>query len=248
MNKQEIRSLLSLYRTGELDANDARFEEARKQAESDPELAGWWAKEKQIDEIIGAKLQRVPVPAGLRSRLLRVDHPLVPVDRTWGRKLALAGAALVALAVLFSSWRGVFQPAVTLAEYRDEMVSFIKVDPSLELETSDPARIASYLEKPGAPGRLEIPRELQKMEPAGCRTLRFRGHDVSLICFKRGGGKFMHLFVVDQDAFPDLRKGEARDFQQQGAWMTATWTDGARAYLVAIEGDRAALEKCLSTS
>jgi len=45
-----------------------------------------------------------------------------------------------------------------------------------------------------------------------------------------------------------LRKGEARDFKQQGAWITATWTDGARAYLVAIEGDRAALEKCLSTS
>jgi hypothetical protein len=47
---------------------------------------------------------------------------------------------------------------------------------------------------------------------------------------------------------PHLRKGEARDFRQQGEWMTATWTDGARAYLVAIEGDRAALEKYLSIS
>ncbi len=248
MDDQVVRSLLSVYRAGEAEASEGRFAEARKQSESDPVLARWWAKEQLLDEIIGEKLQSAPVPAGLRPRLLSQDRPVVTTYRDWGRKLTLIAAAIVILAVLFSSWRGPFQPAVTLAEYRDEMVSFVKVDPSLAVETSDFGRIASYLEKAGSPAGLSLPQGLRKMEPAGCRTLRFRGHDVSLVCFRRGGGKLIHLFVVDQAALPRLRKGESREFKQEGDWMTAMWMEGNQAYLVAIEGNRAALEKYLESS
>lgn len=247
MDKEEIRSLLSIYRAGESEASEGRFAEARAQAERDPALARWWAEEQLVDDLIGEKLESASAPADLRSRLLGQHRPVVQAYHGWGRKLSLLAAAIVVLAVLFGSWRGPFQPAVSLADYRDEMVSFIKVDPSLAFETSDLSSINSYLEKTGAPAPLDLPPGLLKTAPAGCRTLRFRGHDVSLVCFSRGSGKYMHLFVVDRSAFPRLRKGEEREFRQEGDWMTAMWMEGDQSYLLAVEGDQATLEKYLGT-
>lgn len=64
---------------------------------------------------------------------------------TWSRGILLAAASIVALAVLFSSWHGPFQPAASMADYCDEMVSFIKVAPNLELESSELTRLKDFL-------------------------------------------------------------------------------------------------------
>lgn len=247
MDKSEIRAILSAYRPGEPETADARFQEAKAQAEADPELARWWAEQQEVDRVLAAKLQNARVPADLRSRVTAWEKRGARRSN-WNRAILLAAASIIALAVLFGSWGGLFQPAISLADYRDEMVSFVKLTPPLDLKSDELPRITTFLEKTGAPARFTLPRGLGEMEPVGCRTLRFRGHDVALVCFKRTDGRLVHLFVVDRGALPRLARDGSRDYSAQGEWTTAAWAEGGRAYLVAVEGDRATLEKYLTNS
>lgn len=238
-DNREVRSILSVCRAGESFGDDARFEVARRQAEGDPALAQWWAEEQELDRIITAKLQTMPVPPGLRERLTppRTSSAFAH-RRGWRRVALLAAAAVVALAVIFSSWQGPFQPANSAAEYRDEMVSFIKVAPNLEMQSRDLSTLKEFLAKTGAPASLELPEKLRTLEPVGCRVLRFRGHDVSLLCFNRGKGRLVHLFIVPAAALPRDGESGAPSFAAEGEWMTAAWVEGGETYLMTVQGDR----------
>lgn len=249
MDKHETRSLLSLYREGEMPLEAERFEAARKQAEADPALAAWWREEQEIDRVIAEKLGATPVPPGLRERLLATENVSLHARATWPRRLTLLAATIVLLAVFFGSWQGLFQPAVSLADYRDEMVSFVRLDPALALETTEMSKVSAYLEKHFAPGDLKLPASLRAIDPVGCRVLRFRGEDVALICFRRASGDLIHLFVINESAFPRLRHGLTDpQYAEQSDWTTATWKQNGHAYVLAGSGDRAALVKYLETS
>lgn len=245
MDNSEARSILSLHREGE-NVDYPRFAEAQRLAAADPALAAWWKEEQEIDRAIAAKLTAVQIPVGLRERLTMHNRPSPIPQRNWRRVALLAAAAVLMLAVFFGSWRGPFQPATSLADYREEMVSFIKLAPSLELETSDLDRITAFLNKSGAPSRFTIPPELRELDPIGCRTLRFRGHNVALVCFKRSDGRLAHLLVTDRNALSELRDAGQPQFSAQGEWMTATWVKGDRAYLLAVQGDEATAKRMTS--
>ena len=241
------RGMLSVHRGGDAEAIDPRLADARTKAESDPALKEWWATDQEQDRTISAKLASLPVPAGLKARLLE-PPPEVSAEppRGWTRVALLAAACLVALAVLFGSWRGPFQPAVSLADYRDEMVGFIKVDPNLEMKSPDLAKVESWLQKNNAPSQLVLPKKLRDLEPVGCRTLRFRGHDVALVCFKRNEGGLLHLFVLNRAALPDEIKDKAPQISPEGTWMTAAWGDGDQVYLITAQGDEKVIEAYLA--
>lgn len=241
-----LRGLLSIHRGIDSEADDPRFAEARQKAESDPTLGQWWAREKEVDRMIGSKLASVKLPADLKARLTSRPTVSAPLRPAWTRVALLAAASLIALAVLFGSWRGPFQPAASLADYRDEMVGFIKVDPNLEMKSPDLAQVSDWLQKNRAPSRLNLPKNLQGLEPIGCRTLRFRGHDVALICFKRKEGSLLHLFVIDRAALPEVAKQRGPQISPEGNWMTAGWGEGDQFYLITVQGDRQAIESYLS--
>jgi hypothetical protein len=247
MDKSEARGLLSLHRAGDV-AEDERIAEALRLAQSDPELFAWWQKEQALDETIGAKLRDMPVPAGLKERILAPSPPIEfprPRRRNW---LLAAAACLAAFAVIFSSWRGLFQPANSLADFRDEMTSFVKVDPALALTTDQLPRITSWLEKNNAPAQVNLPKGLRALDPIGCRTLRYRGHDVALICFKRDNGLLAHIFVLDRRAFPRLPDRASPQFAAREGWTSASWAEGNYAYVLTTKGDRAALERYLDST
>ncbi|MDQ6622423.1 MAG: hypothetical protein M3Y86_02910 [Verrucomicrobiota bacterium] len=240
---------MSTYRAGEAPLDEARVQEALRKAEADPALARWWSEEQELDRIVAAKLATTPVPAGLKARLTPTLETKAPMARsTWSRGLLLAAASIVALAAFFGSWRGPFQPAASLADYRGEMVSFIKVAPSLELESADMTRLKQFLAKANAPAGFTVPKNLQRYQPLGCRVLRFRGRDVSLVCFKLGGDKLAHLFVTDPKMVRTSGRASTPEFAEEDGWMTATWSEDGQAYLLAVKGDRAAVEKFLETS
>jgi hypothetical protein len=244
MDKREAPAFLSLYRAGE-NADDPRFAEAEAIAAADPELARWWAQEQELDDAIASKLAAVPVPADLKARLLNARTTLLQATRrSWQLPAFLAAAAIMMVAALFGLGRGTFRPINSLAEYRDEMLSFVKVDPPLELETNDFTRINEFLRRASAPSDPKMPQALQKLAPVGCRVLRFRGHDVTLICFKREDGRIAHLFIIDRSVLPGLRS--LPQFTTQGEWETAAWANGNRAYLLALQGDQRAAEKFMT--
>ncbi len=247
MDKAEIRAILSAYRVNEPETEDARFQQAKAEATADPELAQWWTEQQELDRVIAAKLQSGDVPRGLKTQLTAWEKRTVQRN-SWNRGILLAAASIVALAVMFSSWRGPFQPAVSLAEYRDEMVSFVRLDPPLDLESSQMTRLTAFLKEQGGPSQISLPRQLQELDLAGCRRLRFRGHDVALVCFQRGNGELVHLFVVDRKALAKRTGSGDPQFAAEEDWMTATWVEGEHAYLLTLKGSRETLEKYIGTS
>jgi hypothetical protein len=75
--------------------------------------------------------------------------------------------------------------------------------------------------------------------------LSFRGHKVTLICFRRGGARLIHLLVVDKAKLSGLRGEGETVFAQEGEWITAARHNGDRSYLLATHGDRNFLEHYL---
>ena len=247
MNDAEARAILSVYRPGESGIEDPRFEQAKCYAKSHPEVAQWWAEQQELDDLIALKLVSTPVPSDLKMRLTAWEQRSLR-RTTWSRAALLLAASIVAAAVMFSSWRGPFQPAVSLADYRDEMVSFVKVTPKLELESSDLSRLQEFLAKANAPAHFNIPEKLKDLGPLGCRVLRFHGHDVSLICFERAEGKLVHLLVIEVAAVAKADGATNPQYAAEGEWTTATWTEGGHTYLVTTKGDRTLLEKYVGSS
>ncbi len=247
MDDAEVRALLSAYRAGEC-GEDARFQEALRRTQTDPELARWWAEEQELDRIIGVKLQSTEAPPDLKQRLLSQQETHAARRKNRSRLITLAIAAVVMLAAFFGSWNGPFQPSPSLADYRDEMVSFVKVEPTLELNSTQLSHITEWLRKSGAPSSFDIPPELRKLTPVGGRILRFRGHDVALICFHRSEGNLVHLFVIDRAALPRFSGKGSPQLSSGRKWTAAAWLADNKVYLLATEGDRALLERFLGVS
>jgi hypothetical protein len=245
MDKSEARSILSLHREDDL-VNDERFAEAKELAAKDPELAQWWTEDQAIDDTITEKLASIPVPARLRTRLISTAMPRVARRGHWGRPVVLAAAALVVLAALFGLWKGPGKPSGSLADYREEMVKLFTVLQPLDLETNNLNSINDFLKNSGAPSRFDIPQPLRKLEPVGCRKLRFRGEDVAVICFKRENGEVAHLFVINRKAIRGV--GPNPDFVNHGQWSSAAWAKGDYDYLLSLQGDQRDAEKLIGNS
>ena len=143
-------------------------------------------------------------------------------------------------------WTNFVRQKASLADFRDEMVSFAKIDPTLEMRSTDLSELMTWLQSTHAISGITIPEKVKSMEPIGCRTLRFRGNDVGLICFRRSNGRLLHLFVADRSVFPRLPDRDRAEFSAHGEWMTAAWADGEHAYLMAVQGDQPVLESLLS--
>ena len=243
MDRAEVRYILRAYRPGDADASDSHFSEALREVAEDPELSRWWEEEQIFDQAISDKVQRMPVSPGLRARLLQNRRASVPVGNGWSRRIALLAAMLALLAVPFGFWRSRSRSAGSLADYRDEMVSFVRIVPSLDFETREMPELLAHLASSGARTDLAIPAKLRELKPIGCRSLRFRNRDVMLICFKRPDGRRAHLFVMKDGAVPGLPAMSKQHYAAAGAWMTASWSEGGQTYLLALEGDEPALQK-----
>ena len=245
MDRREARSILSLHRADE-PVNDERLAQAKELAAKDPELARWWAEDREIDDAIATQLAAVSVPADLKARLMSRAKPLVTPQSRWRSPAVLAVAAIVVLAVFFGLWKGPLKPAASLADYRAEMVSFFSVWQPLDLQTNNLTDINRFLAKSGAPSGFDIPQPLRDLEPIGCTKLRFRGEDVAVICFKRGNGKIAHLFVINRRAIQGV--GPSPNFANQGNWATAAWVKGDCDYLLTVQGDQREAAKLVGNS
>ncbi len=250
MTEQEARFILQSYRPGGEDKDDPQFAEALREAERNPELARWLAEEQAFDCAVAAQLGALPAPFGLKTRILAQAAP-GSSRHPWSLAAILAG--VVALLFLAVQVVGLFRPAAPapvlastsaeIPDYVQEMVSFIRLNPPLEMKSHDLGAIKGWLAKAAMP--TEVPPGLTALEPLGCRLLSFRGHEVALICFQREGDRLAHLFVVNRAAMPKMKPGARPVFASSGDWMTASWAEGDRVYTIAVQGDRATVKRYL---
>ncbi len=251
MDEQEARLILQASRPGDVDLNDPQVAAALQLAEQNPELVRWRAEEEAFDRAMAAHLAAMPTPFGLKTRLLAEAAPS-PAPSRWLRWIfSLAGVAAVLFLLLQVAdfWRYPAPSEKLVSEWSSEMVSFIKISPPLEMESDNLGAIKDWVaEKKAAPVPADVPPQIAALQPVGCRVLSFRGHEVTLICFDRGDDRLAHLFTVDRAVLPELQPGAAPVYSSSGEWVTASWAEGNRAYMVTVQGDRAALQRFLPSA
>ncbi len=247
MTQQEAKEILRSYRAGTEDSSDPTFAEALNLTQSDPALGRWFVEETKRDAIIFEKLAGADsTPAGLKASVLATQPLRHRFSWTTGRALALA-AMVAAVTFILSTFltRPPASEKNPLAYYRGEMISFLNLSPALDLETTEIPRIQDWLKASSFSANVRIPNHTAALPPVGCRQLLYRGRPVALACFLRKDGQLVHLLAVDHSAFPDEALPRQATFEQEGAWMTATWVEGEIVYLLTTRGDRAKLERFL---
>jgi hypothetical protein len=217
-----------------------------QETEQDAELARWFTEERDFDRVVAAHFKAVPVPFGLKTRIL-ANMPLRSATKVrWVFVTAAAGAAAAALflvAQVISVSRAPGQRSGSVRDYEQEMMSFVKLPPPLEMESVEIAPIKQWIAERKAP-LADIPPGIAAVETMGCRILYFRGNAVTLICFCHGQ-TVAHLLMIDRAALPALKPGNPPVLTTQGDWTTATWAVQRYACMLAVHDRPAAARRYL---
>ena len=245
MNADDAKLILSAYRPDPREDPDPDVSAALQRAKHDPVLAEWWAREQAWDDAMAEKLAEIAPPPGLRGSLL-AGHPgrrnVTPAPAAGWRAVVFAMAATIVVALSFGVAR--WQPAASGATLQDFAVNTVANGFFLQKRGSDVAALKAWLAEKQGPIPRRLPTEFAQLRALGCRTLSFKGRDVSLVCFERGGKEF-HVFVARRVELRDEPVGAAPRFASRGALVAATWADADLQYVVVSDATMAALRGVL---
>jgi hypothetical protein len=219
ITNQTAKFLLNAYRPNGADAQDPVFRDALEQATRDPELGAWFKEQRGFDSMIAEKLSGIEPPATLRSAILAGIENRPPV-RHFSIRPLFALAAVIALCAVFlvpmlnrrNSGRRLVD------QYCNANLSMLAAVPApqLDLMTASFSRTQEYLAEMQAPCIPSPPAALLDLPTAGCKTLRWNGHILSLTCFRLPGKELLHVFVIAQEAFDSIDTGSG--FQEINGW------------------------------
>lgn len=245
MNNEEAKFILQGYRPGGQDANDPQFAEALRQVQKDPQLATWFANERALDSAIGAKLKALPIPSDLRPSIL-AGKKVVQFEPAWNRRSLLALAASVTLLLSLTLWWMNSNEHLTHAAYRQDMARLLTSGSySFQITTEDVSSIKQWLTANEGHGDFALPDGMKDLPAFGCKMLDWHGKKVTFICMRAKGAGMAHLFVIDQSALPDPPPSGDAQFAKIAGWLTASWSQAGKSYLLASAGDTAAIQELL---
>jgi hypothetical protein len=242
VNRDDAKVILLLHRPGIDDAAEAETAEALGLAESDVELRGWFERHCAMQAAVLDSFARLEAPEGLKEQI--VSETRARLRANSARRTVVAGALVAALILLFAGiefWPGT-SGQNSFDRFRNRMVGDVqRAYPQMDLETSNPSEIRSYLASRGN-GDFAVPPGLENTKPTGCKLLRWHNQPVTMICYNSGRTADpktpdLFLFVVDRSAVKMGRGGE-KAFETVGNLATATWTEKEKVYLLAGSGDQ----------
>ena len=239
MDNREAKFILGAYRPNGQDAGDPRFSEALEQARRDPILERWFLDSLAFDAAITEKLRATEVPPGLRESILagvKVSRPLRSPFVKWS-----VAAALVSMAILGSLIWHETRPAHLTgwqSQALDVVSLLVRNKSSFDAQSHNADELLAWLRANHAPAAQELPDNLGKLPSLGCKRFSWNGIPVSVICFTRPDGGLIHLVATNAVApIKRTTKGQP-ELVQQGQWATATWREGDKIYMLAMEGSR----------
>jgi hypothetical protein len=222
-----------------MDATD----ELRDLGEKDSELANWLKKRVEFDEHVAEALGAVPIPTGLRDRLLSGSPEVKkgPLRMRWLRPVLAMAACVAFCAVIFLR----FSPGMTewQVEALRAAVEMENGKGSFDVKRGSLDGISRYLTEVGARKPGQLPSGLVAARSLGCRRVQIGGHSAVLICFMLKSGKEAHLIVIDTGSLPGLPPPGKTEFDTNSKWNLATWTDGSQSYFLASTEDTTELKK-----
>lgn len=246
MDNREAKFILNAYRPGGQEASDPRFAEALEQARRDPVLERWFGESIAFDAAMTKKLRGIEVPADLRASILagvKVSRPLRSAFIKW----AIA-AALIAMAILGSLIWNESRPT-HLAGWQNQALdvvsSLARNESSFDAQSHNADELLAWLRANHAPAAQTLPQNLDKLASLGCKTFSWNGTPVSVICFVRRDGGLVHLVTMNSASSVDQTVHREAKFIQKGEWETATWREGDRVYMLALEGSAEQLRSYL---
>jgi hypothetical protein len=116
--------------------------------------------------------------------------------------VAAAAAVVVALGLeRASGWARRSSPV--LADFRGRMVRAVLREYRMDIQTGSMAEVRDFLRSRQAPADYRLPPGLGELPVAGGGRLTWQSQPVSMVCFDRGEGALLFLFVLEQGAVPD---------------------------------------------
>jgi hypothetical protein len=235
VNREQAKEILLLYRPGTRDGDDPEVAEAIRFAEQDPELGKWFAQQKEFQSAMRAKFREIQAPERLKLALLAQQKIVQPPLQFWERPTLWAAAAIfVALLVLVNFW---LRPSIPdrFTHYRETMVNAAVRMYGMDLETNDPVQLRQFIARKGAPADYDLTKGLAMLQLKGGGLLRWRGNPVSMVCFDRGNGSTLFLFVMKRSGLkdPPPPSAEGAVLETVDGLMTASWTRGEDTYVLA---------------
>ncbi len=243
MNRETARQHLIDWRAGQEPSSPGQSE-ALRLLESDPILAEWFGKHCQLQADLRDKLRTVPVPAGLKSAILRGMPPQEKIVRPgFSRMVLLAASVVVLLSLGVLYFRS--DTEAQLTAFRSRMVGNALRNYRMDLLTPDLGQIRSYLAGAHWPADYQLPANLEKLPGWGCARLTWQAKPVSMICFATNGRPDLYLFVADQQDVGGGAANASVQIQKDKRLITATWTQAGKLYLLTGEADEKALKAYL---
>jgi len=247
MNNQEARFILSAYRAGGQDANLPDFHEALQQAQHDPALAKWLARQTAEDAQIAEAFQKITPPADLRANILAGAR----VTRRHQRWQYLRPLALAASIILFATFA--LSPFVHLHRSKTFMPwqaqSIATINDLVENKqhfnhiSPEPKELTQWLRASYAPAAPDMPPNLNQLRSLGCKVTEWSGHRISIVCFHLTPSELVHL--VTCDGIVTTMPPNTPRFMEHNGWQTATWIAGARTYMLVTKADAEKLKALL---
>jgi len=198
-------------------SNDPEIMKAWDAVQHHPELRRWFEAQREFDKQVRTSLGEFHVPDVLRRDILEqaakarrqpfgnfwnglVSH--------WGMWVALAAAVVLMTGFAFRNslinnqnfW---YLPQWSAMEkesnFRDAMAVFVD-DTLINLDylSEDRHSIRQWLVGQGGAALKRFPESFLDLTSLGCKTLKWKGKTVSLICFHYGKNDVVHLFVMDR--------------------------------------------------
>ena len=174
MTPEEARLLLDATSLPDAaEPHDELQQQARVMMQNDPALAQWIANRRGFDERVAQALMEIPVPNGLRERILKeVAHKPAAGRRVPWTLVALASGLVVCIAWL--GWRRPVDEDVSGWE-KDSLKTVAKLDAAkmpLDHWSGDMKSIRSFLKESNAPEPAELPGNLAALKSFGCKIFK----------------------------------------------------------------------------
>ena len=219
ITNESAKFVLNAYRPNGADAQDPVFRVALEQAARDPELAAWFKEQRSFDSLIADKLAEIQPPANLYSAILAGIANRSPIRRFNLRPLlALAAVLILSGAILLPFYLERHSRSKSIEQYQRANLTMLSSAPApnLDLVTAEFARTQEYLAEMNAPCIPFLPGSLLDLPTAGCKTLHWKGQEISLTCFRLPSGELLHVFVIDEKAFRSFNVGDK--FREMDGW------------------------------
>jgi hypothetical protein len=145
--------------------------------------------------------------------------------------LIAATAALIVVFALTATW---FRPraADRFSNFQARVLSTALREYRMDIVTNDMSQVRQFMAAKGAPADYRVAKGLQSLTLTGGGLLRWRNNPVAMVCFDRGDGQMLFMFVMNRSALKDPppenpRVSYLRDMN------AASWTKDDKVYLLA---------------